>query len=135
MLCQALRWPGRLAAISGASLGLAPSGFYGHDDRWPQTSVQDRYDPRKARESHENHGGSPNQNCQRPRATASAIAALGSTDLLYLAGGGIIGHPSGPAAGVRSLREAWQAAEEGVPLPRYAESHPALREALTAFAK
>ncbi len=63
------------------------------------------------------------------------FAALGSTDLLYLAGGGIIGHPSGPAAGVRSLREAWQAAEEGVPLPRYAESHPALREALAAFAK
>ena len=62
-------------------------------------------------------------------------AALNSTDLIYLAGGGIIGHPSGPKAGVESLIEAWQAAVEGVPLERYAETHPALREALAAFAK
>ena len=61
-------------------------------------------------------------------------AALGSTDLIYLAGGGIIGHPSGPKAGVQSLIEAWQAAVEGVPLDRYAESRPALRDALAAFA-
>lgn len=61
-------------------------------------------------------------------------AALGSTDLIYLAGGGIIGHPSGPKAGVQSLIESWQAAVEGVPLDRYAETHPALREALAAFA-
>ena len=60
-------------------------------------------------------------------------AALGSTDLLYLAGGGIIGHPSGPKAGVQSLIDAWQAAVEGVPLARYAEDHPALRDALAAF--
>lgn len=61
-------------------------------------------------------------------------AALKSTDLIYLAGGGIIGHPSGPKAGVQSLIESWQAAVEGVPLDRYAENHPALREALAAFA-
>ena len=60
--------------------------------------------------------------------------ALRSTDLIYLAGGGIIGHPSGPKAGVQSLREAWQAAVEGIPLARYAKSHPALRQALEAFA-
>ena len=61
-------------------------------------------------------------------------AALGSTDLIYLAGGGIIGHPSGPKAGVQSLLDAWQAAVEGVSLDRYAETHPALRDALKAFA-
>ena len=61
-------------------------------------------------------------------------AALGSTDLIYLAGGGIIGHPSGPKAGVESLVESWQAAVAGIPLDRYAETHPALRDALAAFA-
>lgn len=60
-------------------------------------------------------------------------AALHSTDLIFLAGGGIIGHPSGPKAGVQSLLEAWEAAVGGVPLDRYAEHRPALREALAAF--
>ena len=36
--------------------------------------------------------------------------ALGSTDLIYAAGGGIMAHPKGPAAGVAALREAWDAA-------------------------
>ncbi|HET6156717.1 MAG TPA: ribulose-bisphosphate carboxylase large subunit family protein [Dongiaceae bacterium] len=34
-------------------------------------------------------------------------AALGSTDLIYAAGGGIMAHPGGPAAGVAHLRQAW----------------------------
>ena len=37
---------------------------------------------------------------------------------MYLAGGGIIGHPDGAAAGVASLREAWEAAVAGVSLER-----------------
>jgi ribulose-bisphosphate carboxylase large chain len=61
------------------------------------------------------------------------FAAVNSTDLIFLAGGGIIGHPSGAKAGVQSLRDAWQAAIEGVPLGEYAETHPALEEALAAF--
>ena len=63
----------------------------------------------------------------------ATFEALGSIDLIFLAGGGIIGHPSGPKAGVRSLVEAWQAAVEGVPLDAYARNRPALREALAAF--
>lgn len=63
----------------------------------------------------------------------ATFAALGTTDLLFLAGGGIIGHPSGPKAGVRSLVEAWEAAAEGVDIRQYAEARPALREALAAF--
>ncbi len=37
-------------------------------------------------------------------------AALRSTDLIYAAGGGILAHADGPAAGVAALRAAWAAA-------------------------
>jgi ribulose-bisphosphate carboxylase large chain len=60
-------------------------------------------------------------------------AAMGSTDLIYLAGGGIMGHPSGPAAGVASLLEAWEAALAGVSLEEYSRARPALRQALEQF--
>lgn len=59
--------------------------------------------------------------------------ALGSTDLLYLCGGGMMAHPSGPAAGLRSIQQAWEAAIADVPLARYAETHSELREALERF--
>jgi len=58
------------------------------------------------------------------------LQRLGTTDLIYAAGGGIMGHPSGPAAGVRSLREAWDAAISKTPLDVYAKDHPALADAL-----
>ncbi len=58
---------------------------------------------------------------------------LGSTDLIYLAGGGLMAHPSGPAAGVRSLQEGWEAAIQGIPLDKYARDHVALREAIEMF--
>jgi ribulose-bisphosphate carboxylase large chain len=35
------------------------------------------------------------------------LARLGNADLVYAAGGGIMGHKQGPAAGVAALREAW----------------------------
>lgn len=60
-------------------------------------------------------------------------AALGSLDLLYLAGGGIMAHPDGPVAGVASLREGWEAALAGIPLEEYARTHPALRGALAMY--
>jgi ribulose-bisphosphate carboxylase large chain len=61
---------------------------------------------------------------------ADTFAAIGSTDLIHTAGGGIFGHPDGVAAGVEALREAWVAATEGVPLARHAERNPALKAAL-----
>lgn len=61
--------------------------------------------------------------------------ALGSVDLMYLAGGGIMAHPGGPAAGVASLIEAWEAAVQGIDLGEYARSHRALREALEAYGR
>jgi len=38
---------------------------------------------------------------------------LGSTELIFAAGGGILAHPDGPAAGVADLRTAWDAAISG----------------------
>ena len=60
-------------------------------------------------------------------------AAVGSTDLMYLCGGGIVSHPAGIAAGVRSVMQAWEAAMQGHSLESYAQSHPELREALTFY--
>ena len=52
--------------------------------------------------------------------------ALGTTDLIFAAGGGILAHPDGPAAGVAALRDAWSAAVEGLALERKALASPAL---------
>jgi ribulose-bisphosphate carboxylase large chain len=54
-------------------------------------------------------------------------------DLLYLCGGGIVSHPSGPAAGVRAVRQAWEAAVAGVPLETFAKAHRELTESLAFF--
>jgi ribulose-bisphosphate carboxylase large chain len=70
---------------------------------------------------------------QTARQAPPTYAALGSTDLLFAAGGGIMAHPGGVAAGVRSLHQAWQAAVNGIPLETYAQSHDELREALNRF--
>jgi ribulose-bisphosphate carboxylase large chain len=58
---------------------------------------------------------------------------LGSADLIYTCGGGIMGHPDGVAAGCRSVRAAWEAAMEGIPLVEYARREPALAAAIDAF--
>jgi ribulose-bisphosphate carboxylase large chain len=60
--------------------------------------------------------------------------ALGSTDLIFACGGGLVGHPGGIAAGVHSLQQAWQAAVAGIPLERFAQDHGELRQALAKFA-
>jgi ribulose-bisphosphate carboxylase large chain len=56
-------------------------------------------------------------------------------DLLYMAGGGIMAHPSGPAAGVAAIRQAWEAAVAGVDLDEYARSYPELRQQIEKFRK
>jgi len=60
---------------------------------------------------------------------------LGSRDLIYCCGGGIVGHPDGTAAGARSVRDAWEAATQGIALDDYAREHPDLAHALEAFAR
>ena len=59
--------------------------------------------------------------------------ALHSTDLIYAAGGGIMGHTMGSVAGVRSLQQAWEAATLNIPLETYAATHPELAAALRQF--
>jgi ribulose-bisphosphate carboxylase large chain len=56
-------------------------------------------------------------------------------DLMYLAGGGILGHPGGSAAGVAAIRQAWEAAEAGIELSDYAQDRPELRESLAFFGR
>ena len=40
-------------------------------------------------------------------------AATKTIDVIHLAGGGIIAHPGGTAAGVRSMQQGWEAALAG----------------------
>jgi 3-oxoisoapionate-4-phosphate decarboxylase len=56
-----------------------------------------------------------------------------TTDLLYLCGGGIVSHPGGPAAGVRAVQQAWEAAVSGIPLDVHARDHPELAASISKF--
>jgi ribulose 1,5-bisphosphate carboxylase large subunit-like protein len=58
-----------------------------------------------------------------------------TVDLMYLGGGGIVGHPGGPAAGVRAIRQAWEAAVQDIPLDTYARSHRELAQSLERFGR
>jgi ribulose-bisphosphate carboxylase large chain len=61
---------------------------------------------------------SSGQNVHTPEPTFNAV---GNTDVMMLAGGGIAAHPDGPSAGVRSLRQAWAAAAARQPVAEAAE--------------
>jgi len=56
-------------------------------------------------------------------------------DVMYLAGGGIMAHPSGPAAGVTAIRQAWEAAVNQIPLEDYAKDHPELKQSLQKYTR
>ena len=56
-------------------------------------------------------------------------------DFLFMAGGGILAHPGGPAAGVKSLRQAWEATRDQRTLADAAEDAPELRDALAFFGR
>jgi ribulose-bisphosphate carboxylase large chain len=64
---------------------------------------------------------------------AGTLAAVGTPDLIVTAGGGVIAHPGGVAAGVTAMREAWAAALQGTPIAVHAADHPELRAALAAY--
>jgi len=59
--------------------------------------------------------------------------ALHTDDLMFMSGGGILAHPDGPAAGVQSIRDAWQAVRAGRTLEQHAADAPALARALAHF--
>lgn len=59
----------------------------------------------------------------------------GTPDLIYVAGGGIMAHPLGAAAGLRGLQQAWEAAMRNIPLEVHATAHPELRATIATFGK
>ncbi|MFG6685989.1 ribulose-bisphosphate carboxylase large subunit family protein [Mariniflexile sp. HNIBRBA6329] len=56
-----------------------------------------------------------------------------TTDLLYMAGGGIMAHPSGPAGGVRALHQAWDSAVKGMSLEETAKQYKEFGESVVKF--
>ena len=70
---------------------------------------------------------------QTVRQARATFEAVGGDDLIFAAGGGVMAHPGGTKAGVRSLREAWDAAVAGIDITAHAATHEALRQALETF--
>lgn len=60
---------------------------------------------------------------------------LQSLDLMYLAGGGMLAHPGGPAAGCAAIRQAWEAAAAGIDLEEYAKDHQELAQSLERYGR
>lgn len=58
-----------------------------------------------------------------------------TVDLLYMAGGGIMAHPDGPAGGVVALQQAWQGAVEGLSVAEVAAKYPEFGRSVTVFGK
>ena len=58
-----------------------------------------------------------------------------TTDLLYMAGGGILAHPMGPKAGVIALKQAWEGAVNGWSLEETAGKHKEFAASVKKFAK
>ena len=58
---------------------------------------------------------------------------VGGVDFGFVPGRGVFGHPMGPAGGAASIRQAWEAISQGIPVAEYAATHPELRAALEAF--
>lgn len=56
-------------------------------------------------------------------------------DLLYMAGGGIMAHPMGAAAGVAALQQAWKAAVDGLQLEDAVEAYPEFAKSVEKFGK
>jgi len=61
------------------------------------------------------------------------VSAADGPDFAYLAGGAILGHPLGPAAGVRALRAAADGACAGLGIRELASSVPELAVTLATF--
>ncbi|HLR26099.1 MAG TPA: ribulose-bisphosphate carboxylase large subunit family protein [Fodinibius sp.] len=57
----------------------------------------------------------------------------GTTDLLYMAGGGILGHPGGPAEGVKALKQAWEGTVEGKSVEEMADKYPEFAKSVQKF--
>jgi ribulose-bisphosphate carboxylase large chain len=58
---------------------------------------------------------------------------IGSVDFGFIPGRGVFGHPMGPAAGARSLRQAWEGIVAGLPFAEVAARHEEVRAAVAHF--
>jgi ribulose-bisphosphate carboxylase large chain len=58
-----------------------------------------------------------------------------TVDLLYMAGGGIMAHPMGAAAGVVALQQAWQAAVDGLSVEQAAAKYEEFAQSVRQFGK
>ncbi|QKJ28879.1 ribulose 1,5-bisphosphate carboxylase [Mucilaginibacter mali] len=56
-----------------------------------------------------------------------------TTDLLYMAGGGIMAHPDGPTGGVIALQQAWEGAVKGLSLAQTAQQYPEFGHSVEKF--
>ncbi len=56
-----------------------------------------------------------------------------TVDLLYMAGGGIMAHPMGAAAGVMALQQAWKAAVDGLKIEEAAKAYKEFGESVKKF--
>jgi ribulose-bisphosphate carboxylase large chain len=61
--------------------------------------------------------------------------ATSSVDVMHLAGGGMLAHPDGPAAGFESMKLGWEAAVQGISLESYAKQHPPLQRAIDKYGR
>ena len=58
---------------------------------------------------------------------------LGSIDFGIVPGRAVFEHPMGPMAGAASLKQAWEAVQQGLTLDAYSRDHQELRAAIEAF--
>ena len=58
-----------------------------------------------------------------------------TTDLLYMAGGGILAHPMGPKSGVNALQQAWEGAVNGLSIEETASNHKEFAASVKKFSK
>ena len=70
---------------------------------------------------------------QTVRQAAATLNAADSPDVLVTAGGGILAHPDGVTEGVMAMRQAYDAAIQGVDVALYAKEFQELTAALAAF--
>jgi len=120
----------RLAGVDHLHVGGFDSKFYEDNDEVAQ-SIRDCLTPM--------FGGyrvMPAISSAQWAGSAPVIyAATGAIDVIHLAGGGIIAHPGGAEAGVRSMQQGWEAAMSATPIDEYARSRPELAAAIQKFGK
>jgi ribulose-bisphosphate carboxylase large chain len=68
----------------------------------------------------------------RPANIGVSIQTLG-TDMMFLAGGGIHGHPDGSTSGAKAMMQAVKAALASVPIEEAAKKNPELQRALSTL--